>query len=441
MWSKMEKFTPWLVWGIWGILLLINLLTIKLVGFEFPLAEDWTIVAPLTANEPHFWQWLWSQNNEHRVIFPKLILLGLLKVSGGDFRIGMLYNVFIMSTMAAVSILVIKQLRGNKTSLVDLFFPLAFLNWGHWSNLFWAWQLSFVTPVAMIYLSFLAVLRVPNLGDFGVACLFGLSAILLPLCGAIGLIFMPFFTLWLGYCGWLNWHLKKLTLSLFLWGSGIIAIAISIIYFIGYEKPAWNTPSPGIFSSIKTAIMFTAFGLSPVAAKAWSVFILIASIFLIPTLICILFTKLKKSGFEGNRRLGITLFLLNLILLALAMGHGRAGLLPTQGLPLRYFLLSVLAYLTAFFIWELYGSVQQKAFYQRLLLIFFALLLPLNMIIGWKSWGSWYYQGMKSFQHDLETEVSLLKVAEKHKDFLIHWWESQQLAENIKFLDEYRSNT
>lgn len=438
IWSNLEKIAPWLVWSILLGLLLINLITIAVIGYNIPLAEDWTMVAAFTGHEPHFWQWLWSQNNEHRVVVPKLIFLGLLKISGGDFRIGMVYNVLVLAGMAAASIEVAKRLRGMTTNLVDALFPLALLHWGHWPNLFWSWQLSFVTPVALIYLSFLAVLQVPTLSSFWAALLVGLSAILLPLCGAIGLIFMPFFTLWLGYCGWLNWQLKNLKVSLLLWGCGIMAIAVSILYFVGYQKPPWNASSPSIFASLKTAMLFTAIGLTPLAEKAWLIFILIALIFFIPTLATILFAKLTLTNLPRYRRLGVTLFTFNLILLALAMGHGRAGLLPTHGMPLRYILLALLAYLTAFFVWELYSPSQQKVFYQRALLICFSLFLPLNMLLGWSSWGSWYYQGMRSVDRDLQAEVSLMEIAEKHKDFLIHWWEPQQIAENFKFIQETR---
>lgn len=279
-WAKLENIAPALVWGLWGGLLLINLVAVGIFGHNIPLAEGWTMVAPLTGNEPDFWQWLWSQNNEHRLPVPRLIFLGLLKLSNGDFRVGMVYNVLVLAGMAAASMLVIRRIRHGKTHLADGVFPLALMHWGHWPNLFWSWQLSFVTPIALIYASFLTLLQIPTLSTVWAALVMGVSALLLPLCGGIGLIFMPFFTIWLTYCGYWNWQNRQSRLGLLLWGFTLGAIAISGLYFVGYEKPYWNPPSPGIGATLATAAKFVALGLGPVASKSWPVFVLITFGFL-----------------------------------------------------------------------------------------------------------------------------------------------------------------
>lgn len=102
------------------------LLLIALYGRNIPLAEDWTMVPALTGNEPHFWQWLWSQNNEHRVPLPRALYLILLTITGGDFRVGMVFNVFLLGILALAMLWTSRYLRGGQSKLVDLFFPSFF---------------------------------------------------------------------------------------------------------------------------------------------------------------------------------------------------------------------------------------------------------------------------------------------------------------------------
>jgi hypothetical protein len=78
-----------LVWGIWLSMFIFSLYCITKYGKNIPLTEDWLLVAPLTGNDLDMVNWLWAQNNEHRVPIPKLIFLVLLKLTNGDFRAGM----------------------------------------------------------------------------------------------------------------------------------------------------------------------------------------------------------------------------------------------------------------------------------------------------------------------------------------------------------------
>ena len=92
------------VWTIWSIMFLVALACIFVYGRNIPLAEDWHLVAPLTGNEPDIVKWLFAQNNEHRIPLPKLVLLGLLKITHGDFRSGMVLTVICMALVAALLI-------------------------------------------------------------------------------------------------------------------------------------------------------------------------------------------------------------------------------------------------------------------------------------------------------------------------------------------------
>src|SRR5687768_14204584 len=75
-----------IVWAVWLGMTIDLSVRFWRSSFPVPLAEDWLMVAPLTANEPDLGSWLWRQNNEHRLPLARLLYLGVLKTAQGDFR-------------------------------------------------------------------------------------------------------------------------------------------------------------------------------------------------------------------------------------------------------------------------------------------------------------------------------------------------------------------
>ncbi len=433
------------VWCVWLIMMLFALACIARYGRNIPLAEDWVLVAPLTGNEPDLLGWLWSQNNEHRVPLPRLMLLALLKITNGDFRVGMFFNAIALAGLSLAMIEVARHLRGGETKFVDAFFPIALLHIGNWENLVWSWQLSFVLPAVLICGVLLVMVVQPTLATPRAAVLVGVSLVLLPLCGGIGLLFVPFLALWLSYCGVRHWQTVK-TSGGQRWISGIligaVAIALSIIglYFVGYQRPYWNPPSPGIGATLQTAAKFLALGFGPAAAKSWKLSIFVAFALLVPSIGVAVNGVLSHKGLERHRALGVLLFSSSLAVFALAMGWGRAGLVPTVGMPIRYVLLSVPALCTAFFVWELYGSHKFRTLVQRSLLIGMCLLIPFNTMAGFQ-WRDWYLGGMNAVEQDLLTGTPASLLAKRHRKFLVHWWDETKLAAHMQMLHDMGSGS
>jgi hypothetical protein len=419
---------------VWLSMLLIGLVCILTFGRNIPLAEDWLLVAPLTGNETDLPGWLWAQNNEHRIPLPKLVLLGLLKMTWSDFRAGMFFNIFILAALAYLMAVVASRLRG-RASFADAFFPVALLHIGNWPNLVWGWQLSFVLPTVLTCAFFLIVIQSPDLSKALSAVTAGACAVMLPLCGANGILFVPFLSIWLGLCSRLNYRRgERHWISALLAGSAVLAVLISSIYFIGYIRPDWNPPSPGSVESLKTAAKFMALSLGPAAAGSWRLSSLVAFTFIFSGAILTVFGIFKKNtGTERLRAWSVFLFFCSLILFDLVIGWGRAGLVPTAGLPIRYVLLSVPVLCTVFFISELYGPAGYRGFLQMALLSVMLILLPLNMARGMQ-WGDWYSQGMDQIEKDVLAGDSQDVLAEKHRDFLIHWWDKDRLSSGMEML-------
>jgi len=424
------------VWSVWGLMMLTVLLCIGLYGRNIPLAEDWLLVPALTGNEPSIGAWLWAQNNEHRIPLPKLLLLLLLKLTGGDFRAGMVFNTLVLSGLAAAMIEVARRLRGV-TSYADAVFPLAILHIGNWDNLVWSWQLTFVVPTVLTCMLLLVIVGRQVLLSTGAAVMAGTSLMLLPLCGANGLIYVPPLAVWVGYAGILRWrrdsHESRWT-GWFLLGSVATALLLSALYFAGYVRPWWNPPSPSMAETVKTAAKFLAMAFGPSARLAWPLSIGGMSIVLLVGAVLLLRAFGGTRDSERLRAVGLLLFFVGLIMLALGVGFGRAALVPTVGMPSRYALIAVPLLCVCYFIWELYGSPIVKKAMQFSLLIVMAVLLPMNMQVGF-AWRDWYRQGVEAFEHDVMQQVPRCTLAERHRPFLLHW-DQALLASDLRMLHE-----
>src|SRR6476619_2288396 len=126
-----DKWALTAVLVLWAGMVSVVVGCIAVYGRNVPLAEDWDMVPSLVGQQPNLLEWLWAQNNEHRLPLPKAVYLALLKISGGDFRIGMLANTLLLAGLCLAMILTARRLRGGQTRLVDAFFPLVLLHIGH----------------------------------------------------------------------------------------------------------------------------------------------------------------------------------------------------------------------------------------------------------------------------------------------------------------------
>ena len=425
----------------WLIMVTMALTGLVFYGKNVPLAEDWYLVPALTGHEPDLPQWLWSQNNEHRIPLPRLILLLALKISHGDFRAGMVLSVTTLGALALAMILVARSLRDGRTSYTDALFPVSLLHLGHWENLFWSWQFSFVLPTALTCVLLLILVRTQIPFNRKTAVIAGICLISLPLCGANGLAFVPFLSLWLGMCGVLSCRARDKTLGnqpwagLILIGSALLALTLTGLYFVGYERPAWTPPNPGLLPSFKAALQFLALSFGPTARHHWAGFIIAALLITFAGAAICLIAGLSNRGVERLRAFGLLVFLSNMVVFALMVGWGRAAVIGIYGdWPLRYILLGVPALLAAYFIWDLYGSKAMRVFLQGGLFLGLILLIPSNSQDGFW-WNYWYQKGMKEVEQDVAASASAFTIADRHGEFLIHFMETSDLAARIMMLE------
>src|SRR5262245_41120890 len=127
---RVRQHLPLLVvFAVWVTMLVGTLAFVDRYGSNVPSWDGWDMVPTLTGHQPVTVDWLWSQHNEHRVPVPRLLLLGLHRMTGINFRTPMFFNVLVTGALALGMILVARRLRGS-ASYTDAFFPLIFLHWG-----------------------------------------------------------------------------------------------------------------------------------------------------------------------------------------------------------------------------------------------------------------------------------------------------------------------
>jgi hypothetical protein len=413
------------VWGIWLVMLCAAFVFLARFPRNIPFSEDWLLVPPLTGNEFNLLSWLWTQNNEHRIPFPRLILLALLKATHGDFRAGMFFNVLILGILASVMILVVRRIRGGRTRFADAFFPIALLHLGNWENMFWSWQLTQVIPTVLACVILLTLVGNQPFSSLGAAVAAGVSLILLPLSGANGLIFVPLLAPWLGYCGFRHWRLalakgERQSSGRFLIGAALVALSLTGLYFVGYENPPHGAPSPGFSAALAATLKFLALSFGPVARSSWPLSIALA-LGLVFTSTSIAILAVLPRG-DRYRALGILVFFCSLGVFAAAIGWGRARVLPLWGgiWPTRYVLLAVPVLFAAFFVWEIYGPKKLRTVVQYGLFLWMFVLIPFNSIHGYW-WYQWYLAGVEPFERDLHAGMTPSELIARNGGFLTTW--------------------
>jgi hypothetical protein len=423
--AESDRGARFFVWSVWLLMMLVVLFCLVKYSRNIPFSEDWYFVPAMTGNEANLLDWLWSQNNEHRIPLPRLILLVLLKATNGDFRTGMLFNVILTGALAAAMILVARCIRGSRTCNADALFPIALLHLGHWENLFWCWQATFVIPLVLVGALFLAFVRYPTLSNTGAAAVAGISLPLLPLCGANGLLFVPGFMFLCIYCGIIHWRHDKKNKSqpwLYRWliGSSLLTLGITALYLVGLERASDGYPSANLLIAVQSAIKFLALSLGPAVRSSWGLSMIIIIGILLPFFVFTVSGIIRYKEQEKNRVLVFFIFFVNVVVIAIAIGWGRTEVIKLWGgvWPARYSFIALPALLAAYFFSVLFGPQTYRKFFQLGLLLVMCLLIPLNTINGFW-WREIHYGSVvEPLRQDLLAKKPFTEVAKNNEKLL-----------------------
>jgi hypothetical protein len=364
-------------WVIWSLMLAADLALVARNGNNFPFQDDWTLVPVMTGCQDVTWPWVWYQHNEHRLPLAKLAIVGLGRVSGNNFRAVMIANVGLLAAAAALLIWAASSLD-RRARWTDAFYPLVLFHWGHAENFLWAWQFGFTSAVLVILFWLAFMIRTAGKGQQHGWTL-AIIAVLLPLCGGVGVCFLPFLIIWLVCRAFTS---KTPTDRYWAVAGASAALVLVTMYFSGYsmERSPLASTTKGV---IEAAVQFVSLGLGMLTSLGWRAMGIGTLIGLALGLI-LLITSLRKSPGARITIVGQICFLGGFMSLAVAIAWGRAGIGGQAALAGRYVTLAALGAC-----W-LYSVVvmDERLFVRRYLPIVFvalaACMLGPNTIAGYR---------------------------------------------------------
>jgi hypothetical protein len=427
--TRDATFERWALIGVlavWGAMAGTMFTWIALYARNVPTREDWTMVPALVGKEANLFQWLWAQTMEHRTPLQRAVYLVLLRASDGDFRSGIIANALMLSGLCLAMILVARRLRGSQTRLADAFFPLTLLLLSEHISL--GYNIQFVISVGLSCIWLLIIVADSWPWSPKIAVTAGFTLVLLPLSGGNGMIFTPFVALWLA-AGTLLYRRERTARWIVPFQSGCVIVSITLagLYFVGYERA--TPPNPSVVATMITAARFVGMALGQVGSGTGRVFP--GSI--VGVLFCGIGCLLWASGLIPLRRalrstssaecfrvFGFLMFAAAMAALILLIAWGRAGLVPTQGMPDRYALLSVPGLCAVYFAWILYGPDITRNRVESAFAIAALLALPFNLEKSLEA-SKPYSAGMRAFEQDLADGFSWTELAERHQKFLMDW--------------------
>ncbi len=426
------------VWGMWAAMVLIGLLLIGKYHTYLPHNEDWGYLFPWVLHEPITLHWLWSGEGEHRLFLGRLILVTLLRLGHGDYWLVDLFSVGVLGLLAAAMIRVAGQLRGQ-VAYADACIPLALLHWVFWPCLSFYGNPLFVYGLSALVAGPVLIIMAKRGTQltFGAGIVAGTCLILLPLCAAAGMLYVPALATWLGYCvgralwspGPMNRKQSLVVLALL-----VAALCLWGFYFIGLGPPA-TAEGPPVGGVVEMALALFSFSLGRIAVAFWPgsgglLFVLLSLCTIILAVVL-----WRNRGLGRSRALALLLFLGALVTLGLGLGRGRGykgveyaltyELLPTMVLPCLYF------------IYGLYRPRTLGYFLQMCLFFLVSLAVAFDMQAGIPEIRS-RSQAVKALEKDVEAGKPPSVLIARHAALLRNGDLDQNIANVLKEFREVK---
>jgi hypothetical protein len=407
-------------------------------GSNVPFFDDWHLVPYLTGDRPVTFAWLWSQHNDHRVPLTRLLLLGLGKLCGSDFRAGMVFNVLALSATSLVLIATSRHLRG-RLSWADAFLPLVLLNPGQWEIYLWSWNVALVLPILLALLVLALMARwglQPPVWAFVTA---GFLALAMPLADSAGLAFIPAFVLWfvcVAAVGWRRQAPSSGRTQAVAIAFAVAALGLLALNYMGYSRAGGAPHEPTIPAALRTTIEFLSMGIGQASVLIWplSALIVLAMIGLAVHGLRLTWTEQRK---DRTRVVALVCFLAGATCLALALGWGRCGEGDSAGFKSRYVVMALPVPCSAYLCWSGFRG-SWRPVVQGAMCLLMLLLLPLNIKTAIDSARN-YRPHFEDFEKDLRDGKPPSLLAERHTTFLFpergDWPDKQFVHERLLMLE------
>ncbi len=298
-------------------------------GVNLLWGDDWVIMPMLSHYTDGSLQAadLWETHNEHRIVFPKLVMFGLGLLSHGNVVVNMyLIEVLLLVILAIFAVALRRQFRGGLAAW--LIVPPAFLVFSlrQYENMMWGFQIGFVMVGAAALATFLCLSRIGNeryrtpfLGATMTATVAAYSSI-------HGLLVWP---VGVGQVLMVPLTKRRKIVVVAIWT--VLGVAEWGVYFPGWVKPPEH---PAMGFSLRYFVMTVGGALMGNETAALSAGVVVLTL----TMAAMLLVLLHRQWREQSFWLATILFSLASIA---AVTVGRSGFGAGQAVSSRYATLSI----------------------------------------------------------------------------------------------------
>ena len=224
--------------------------------------------------------------------------------------------------------------------------------------------MTFVCSVALVLTILVLVARGSMHTSWRSAGLSGTALALLPLTGATGLLYVPALALWFLWLGMSRARRSgpERAAGITLVTSAILAIALSGLYFVGYQPAKWGAPQPEFGTKLLAAFQAVTLGFGSAALNLPQAAIPLAVSFLIPSVIYGIRAIRQASKQERAQLCGFVVYVGGALVYMLALGFVRSGVITFVygSWPDRYALLAAPLFCGSYFVWQLCGPMRLR---------------------------------------------------------------------------------
>jgi hypothetical protein len=369
-----------------------------------PYVDEWAFVPVLFGERPAG-PWLWELHNEHRFPLPRVIYLGLFRLTG-DLRLGCFVSLLGISLVAAGLMRLARAVRG-RAHLADAAFPLLLMHTGQGENLYMGYQMVFMLTAALAAGLLAVIVRTGDGSWYRGGIQATVLGWLLLMCGAAGLAYGAAAAAWVavlavrgGMAGWQRIVLASL--------AALTPLYIAV-YFDGYVRPSHHPPSAGLDESVRVGLQAQAMALGPAATGLWRA-IGVAILLVGAAVAAQLAARLRP---DGPRAVGLLLFLGAAAAVAFGIGWGRSGFLDDMGFAWRYGWITAPAVWAGYFTWLLWGG--RVSVYGPLAVFAAAVgMAPINSVSGFRDAENKVRPAERAWEADVRAGVPAGRLVETH---------------------------
>ena len=321
--SHAPRVVTAVVWGVWIATVVVAVVLTVNYARRFPFSNDWEVVPVLGGQRPFSLGWLWSQSTDHRLVVPRIAILGLVEASSGDFRSVPWFDLVIVGALSAAAIATMRRVRG-RTVLADALFPLVLLAPFQY-GLTWSFGVHFTTVAVASVAALLIMVRYGLDAPLAWQWAALLAALVLYGDGAPGLAMVPGILAWSGLSAWrLRASSRPASTALLAAVGGFVVLGA--LYFVGWGGAQLATPGP--LDMAKTALRLATVPGGPEATRLWPVAGVVVGIALVATVLVLVVparsTEVDRSA--RDRAVALLCFGGSVGALVLAFGWGRGTL-------------------------------------------------------------------------------------------------------------------